>query len=171
MSELSTLPPELVAARLMARARQATARLHRLAWQDPECLAAAVDAVRSAIAELWPQVSPEAARDVMLEAASTACLNGVTTQVAVAGISSGDLAAVRRMLELADKWFIVDHYRAALGRTGLSPDQAAEASAFASSLASGRSYDQETFATLSVLLALAGLAAPRPARRRGLWLE
>jgi hypothetical protein len=171
MKDVSTLPPDLATARLMASSRQATARLARLAWQNPEGLAAAVAAVRSATAELWPQVPPEAARDAMLSAAATASLNGVIEPPAITGISDGVLADVERMLDLADEWFIVQRHHAARGLPKLGLDQSDEASELAGSLVFDRNYDQEVFATLSVLLTLAALATPFPTRRAGLWLE
>jgi len=170
MSEVSTLPPDLAAARLMARARQVTARLPRLAGQNADGLAAALVAVRGAIAELWPQVPPEVACEAILVATSAASQNGVTTVPFVPGMPAGELADADKMLELAAEWFSVGRYPAADEPRG-SLGQAAEPRAFATALAFDRNYDQETFVTLVVLLTLAGLAIPLPTRRGGLWLE
>ncbi len=56
----------LATGELMVTARRLTALLPRLGESTPEQAAAAAAVVRAGIAEIWPKVPPEAARDVMV---------------------------------------------------------------------------------------------------------
>lgn len=149
----------LATGELMVTARRLTARLPRLAESSPEQLAAAVAVVRAGVLELWPQVMPEAARDVMLTCAETACEAGVReVPGAVADMLPGELDGAAGMLELTAEWIAAGRPERAAG--GFAPPYA-----FASSVAFDRDEDTETLASVSVLLTLAHLALPVRAGR------
>jgi hypothetical protein len=139
----------LATGELMVTARRLTARLPRLADQTPEGIVSAAVVVRAGILELWPKVPPEAVRDVMASCAEAACEAGVTEiPEAVAAAFPGQLDGAEGMLEMT-------HGQ----RSGEYPGRAvAPPVAFASSVAFDRDEDEQTLASLSVLLTLAHLA-------------
>jgi hypothetical protein len=141
----------LATAGMMVTARRLTARLPRLADQTPESLAAAVAVVRAGLLAIWPDMPPEAVRDVMMGAAEAACEAGITgVPEDLAGMLPG-LDAAEGMLELTGEWI-------AEGKPEPTPPLM-----FASSVAFDRSEDAETLASLSVLLTLAHLVMPTAA--------
>ena len=130
---------------LMVTAKRLTAQLPRLNESTPDQLADAVTAVRASIAGIWPNVLPEAARDVMVTATGMASHHGVRSLPE--GLAD----------ETAD-WPLV-----MTGQDGV-PEAGAigSALAFASSVAFDRDEDDQTLTSVAVLLTLAHLALPRP---------
>jgi hypothetical protein len=100
--------------------------------------------VQAAITPLWPQVVPEAARDVLVACAQLAVTRGITA-------SPGDVTA-GAMLELTAEW-------AASGEPGPAAGFAPHV-AYASSAAFDRDEDAGTLAAVSLLMAIAHPAAP-----------
>jgi hypothetical protein len=145
----------LATGELMVTARRLTARLPRLAQSAPEQLTAAVTAVRAGILDgLWSKVPPEAVREVMVTTAEMACEAGVTEiPESVAAMLPGDLDGAEGMLELTREWI-------AAGRPEPGPGRFTPPSAFAGSVAFDRAEDEQTLASLSVLLTLAHLTIP-----------
>jgi hypothetical protein len=125
----------------------------RAAMTAPTGLAAAAAVVQAAITSLWPQVVPEAARDVMVACAQLAVSRGITELPA----DVDDMTAAS-MLELTAEW--------AAGR----PTPAvwvAPPVAYASAAAFDRDQDAATLSAVSLLLALAHPTAPaRRGRKR-----
>jgi hypothetical protein len=144
---------------LMVTARRLTARLPRLAESAPEQLASAVAVVRAGILDrLWAEVPPEAVRDVMVTAAETVYEAGVTeVPEAIAAMFPGELDGAGGMLEMTSEHL-------AAGKPEPAPGRFTPPYAFASSVAFDRSEDDETLASLSVLLTLAHLAMPKHPR-------
>jgi hypothetical protein len=109
--------------------------------------AAAVAAVRAWIGHVWLGIPPEAVRDAMCSAATTAWRAGVTTVPA----ASADQTA-EWMLEMTGEWlgWLDDGHQAAeIGARMPAPV------AFASSVALDRDEDAATLTTLATLLVLA----------------
>jgi hypothetical protein len=112
----------------------------------------AVAAVRAAVGQLWPKVSPEAARDVMTAAAELACECGVTELPAdVADRYVGQLNGAEGMLDFTGEWL-------AAGKPEPEPGRFTPSVAFASSVAFDRDEDDETLTSVAALLALAHMA-------------
>lgn len=129
----------IATAEIMTAARRATAP-----GADP---VTAVASIRDALAPLWPNVPPEAVRDVLVVSGTAAYDHGLR------GLPDGlDDQTAGWLMEM-----IVDCRTGRLaspGPGGMSPPVA-----FASSVAFDRSEDAETFETLAVVLALAETAA------------
>jgi hypothetical protein len=139
------LPPSeavitLVFAEIMAVGRRAA-----IAASDD--LAEAATAVQAALTPMWPQVVPEAARDVLTASAQIAVSRGVTELPATV---SNITAAT--MLELTAGWV-------AAGSPGPGTRFTPPAR-YASSAAFDRSEDAETFAAVALLMAVAHPPAP-----------
>ena len=137
-------PPDGLVAALMFGELMAAGR--RAAVAAPDDLAAAVAAVHAAIAPLWPQVVPEAARDVLVACAQLAVTCGITELPA--GIEDQTAAG---MLELT-----------ATQPASGSPETAggfAPHVAYASSAAFDRDEDAATLAAIALLMAVAHPAA------------
>lgn len=115
--------------------------------------AAAVAAVRDAVGQLWPKVTPEAARDVLVSAAKLACEHGVTELPAAVVDQYGarQLDGADGMLELTGEWI-------AAGRPAPSNGPFTPPIALASSVAFDRDEDAETLTSVAALLALSHLA-------------
>jgi hypothetical protein len=142
-------PPDNLVAALMFGELMAAGR--RAAITAPAGLAAAAAAVQTAITPLWPQVVPEAARDVLVACAQLAVSRGITALPA--GIEDETAAA---MLELTAA-------QPASGSPGTAGGFAPPV-AYASSAAFDRDEDAATLSALALLMALAHPAAPgRPA--------
>ena len=109
-------------------------------------MAAAAAAVQTAITPLWPQVMPEAARDVLVTCAELAVTRGITALPA----STDDITA-GAMLELTAEW-------AASGGPGPAAGFAPHV-AYASSAAFDRDEDAATLAAVALLMAVAHPAA------------
>jgi hypothetical protein len=139
------LPPagymvDLMFAELMAAGRRA-------AIAAPEDLAEAAAAVQAALTPMWPQVVPEAARDVLLACAQIAVGRGVTDLP-----STVDNITAATMLKLTAGWV-------AAGGPDAGP-RFTPPTAYASSAAFDRDEDAETFAAVALLLAVAHPALP-----------
>jgi hypothetical protein len=144
----------LQTAELLTLARRATMGLPRLAEQTPEGLRSAVQVMEIRLAEVWPHVVPETARDVMLAAARIACdarLRQVPEAILEAFPNTQTMTA-DAVLELTAEW--VDAGEPDPG-AGFTPPVA-----YASSAAFDRDEDEETLVSLAVLLTLAHLAIP-----------
>jgi hypothetical protein len=145
-------PPSGAAITLMFAEIMAAGRRAAIAASDD--LAGAAAAVQAALTPMWPQVVPEAARDVLMTCAQIAVSRGVTElPLAVSSITAAT------MLELTAGW-------AAAG----SPDPGARftpPAAYASSAAFDRSEEAETFAAVALLMALAH--PPAPVHGDGYW--
>jgi hypothetical protein len=139
-------PPEPLVAALMFGELMAAGR--RAAVNGPGDLAGAAATVRAVIPPLWPRVTPEAARDVLVACAELAVAQGVTGLPGESGdITAGD------MLELA-----AGH--AAAGSPpagGLAPHVA-----YASSAAFDREEDAAVLDSVCLLLVLAHPASDIP---------
>jgi hypothetical protein len=110
-------------------------------------LAEAAAAVQAALTPMWPQVVPEAARDVLTTCAQIAVSRGVTElPPAVSNITAAT------MLELTAGW--VDDGSPGPGARFTPP------AAYASSAAFDRSENAETFAAVALLMAVAHPPAP-----------
>ena len=119
----------------------------RAAIAASDDLAGAAAAVQAALTPMWPQVVPEAARDVLMTCAQLAVSRGVTElSPAVSNITAAT------MLELTAGW-------AAAGSPGPGA-RFTPLAAYASSAAFDRSEDAETFAAVALLMALAHPPAP-----------
>lgn len=138
-------PPDSLVAALMFGELMATGR--RAAIAAPEDLADAADAVQAALTPLWPQVVPEAARDVLITCAQIAVGHGVT------GLPPGvDNITAATMLELTAGWVAAGSPAPAVRFT--------PPTAYASSAAFDRDEDELTFGAVALLLALAHPPAP-----------
>jgi hypothetical protein len=135
-------PPDSLVTALMFGELMAAGR--RAAITAPGDLAAAAAAVQTAITPLWPQVTPEAARDVLVACALQAVARGIIDLPA----SIDDITA-GAMLELTAGWV-------AAGSPGarFTPPVA-----YASSAAFDRDEDAATLAAVSLLMAVAHPAA------------
>jgi hypothetical protein len=139
------LPPSAAAVTLIFAEIMAVGRRAAIAASDD--LAEAAAAVQAALTPMWPQVVPEAARDVLMTCAQIAVSRGVTDLVpAVSNITAAT------MLELTAGWV-------AAGSPGPGARFTPPA-AYASSAAFDRSEDAETFAAVALLMALAHPAVP-----------
>jgi hypothetical protein len=114
----------------------------RAAIAASDDLAEAAAAVQAALTPMWPQVIPEAARDVLTTCAQIAVSCGITElSSTVSNITA------TTMLELTAGWVAAG-----------SPDPGARFTppvAYASSAAFDRSEDAETFAAVALLIAAA----------------
>jgi hypothetical protein len=139
---------------LLALAKKATAGLPRLAEQTPAGLQSAVHVMATRVAEVWPNVVPETARDVMLAAARIACDAGVrqVPEAILETLPNMQTMTADAVLQLTVEW--VDAGEPYPG-AGFTPPVA-----YASSAAFDREEDEETLVSLAVLLALAHLALP-----------
>jgi hypothetical protein len=131
-------PPDSLVAALMFGELMAAGR--RAAITASEDLAAAAAAVQTAITPLWPQVVPEAARDVLVACAQLAVGRGITALPA----STGDITA-GAMLELTAGWVAA----------GSPSARFTPPVAYASSTAFDRDEDAATLAAVSLLMAVA----------------
>jgi len=134
------LPPSAAVATLIFAEIMAAGRRAAIAASDD--LAEAAAAVEAALTPMWPQVVPEAARDVLMTCAQIAVSRGVTELPPA--VSSIPAAA---MLELTAGWVAAG-----------SPDPGARftpPAAYASSAAFDRSEDAETFTAVALLIAVA----------------
>jgi hypothetical protein len=154
----------LATGELMVTARRLTARLPRLDESAPGQLAAAAAVVRAGVAEIWPKVPPEAARDVMVTSAEMACEAGVTTvPEPVAEMLPGELDGAEGMLTLTAEWRAETYPSDRRAGVPMGPGVSMPPPvAFASSVAFDRGEDRETLSSLSMLLTLAHLSLPRP---------
>lgn len=119
----------------------------RAAIAASEDLAEAATAVQAALTPMWPQVVPEAARDVLMTCAQLAVSRGVTElPPTVSNITAAT------MLELTAGWV-------AAGSPGPGARFTPPA-AYASSAAFDRFEDAETFAAVALLMAVAHPPAP-----------
>jgi hypothetical protein len=137
----------LATGEMMVAARRAAPR--------PGDPAAAVAAVRAALAPLWPKVPPEAVRDVLATAAEGAAEGGITQvpEGITARYSYPELITAVTMLDMAGAWHSAGKPAARAGRP-------APHVALASAAAFDRAEDEETLTALAVLLALAFTAVP-----------
>jgi hypothetical protein len=135
------LPPTGPVAVLMFAELMATGRRAALT-QEPGLLDEAAAVVQVALTPLWSRVVPEAARDVLVTCAQIAVNDGITRLPD----TIGNITA-RTMLELTAGWVAAG-----------SPDPGARMTppaAYASSAAFDRDEDEETFAAVALLLAVA----------------
>jgi hypothetical protein len=139
------LPPsEAVIALIFAEIMTVGRRAAIVASDD---LAEAAAAVQAALTPMWPQVVPEAARDVLTTCAQIAVSRGVTELPPTVG----NITAAT-MLELTAGWVAAG-----------SPGPGARFTppvAYASSAAFDRSEDDETLAAVALLMAVAHPPAP-----------
>jgi len=137
-------PPDNLVAALMFGELMAAGR--RAAITAPAGLAAAAAAVQKAVTPLWPQVVPEAARDVLVACAQLAVTRGIT---ALPAAIEDETAASMLALTAAQP---------ASGSPGTAGGFAPPV-ACASSAAFDRDEDAATLAAIALLMALAHPAA------------
>jgi hypothetical protein len=146
---VTTATVALATGKMMVAARRA-------APPGPSDPAAAVTAIRAALAPLWPKVPPEAVRDVLATAAEGAAEAGITRipeSITSRYPAYGELIAAVTLLDMAGRW-----YRA--GKPASQPGRPAPHQALASSVAFDRDEDDDTLTALAILLALAFTAVP-----------
>jgi hypothetical protein len=137
-------PPDPVMTALMFGELMAVGR--RAAVYGPGDLAGAAAAVRAAVLPLWPRVSPEAVRDVLVSCAELAAAAG-------AGLPDDDADGVdaRGMITARDTLELAAGHAAA----GSPSKRFAPHVAYASSAAFDRDEDAATLDAVCVLIALA----------------